>query len=63
MRFTGTRKIYLSATRLLDRAGAFLQVEGASSEGIVLDGGDLGGAAQTVAFKDGAMPASVKLRA
>jgi hypothetical protein len=63
MRFTGTRKIHMSATRLLDRAGAFLQVEGASSEGIVLDGGDLGGAAQTVTFKDGAMPASVKLRA
>jgi hypothetical protein len=53
----------MTATRLLDRAAAFLQIEGAGNDAIVIDGGDLGGAARTLAFTDGATPAAVKVRA
>jgi hypothetical protein len=63
LRFSRTRKVYLTAARLVNAAACFLQLEGASNEGITIDGGDLSAAAKTVAFKDGATPASVRLRA
>jgi hypothetical protein len=63
LRFTGTRRVYLAAARLLNAAACFLQLEGTTNEGITIDGGDLSGAAKTVTFRDGATPASVRLRA
>jgi polygalacturonase len=63
LRFIRTRKVYLTATRLLNAAASFLQLEGTSNDAITVDGGDLAGAAKTVTFKDGATPAAVKLRA
>jgi len=62
LRFSRTKKVYMTATRLLNGAGAFLQLEGADNESITVDGGDLAGAAKTVTFKDGASPDAVKLR-
>jgi hypothetical protein len=63
LRFTRTRKVYLTALRLLNAAACFLQLEGTTNEGITIDGGDLSAATKTVAFKDGATPAAVRLRA
>jgi len=63
LRFSRTRKVYLTALRLLTAAACFLQLEGTTNEGITIDGGDLSAATKTVAFKDGATPAAVRLRA
>jgi polygalacturonase len=62
LRFVGTTKVYLTATRLLNAARAFLQLEGADTDRIVVDGGDFSGAEKTVVFKDGATPAAVRAR-
>jgi len=50
----------LTATKVLTPAAVFLRVEGASSEGIVVDGGDLRKAAQQVVFENGATKESAK---
>jgi hypothetical protein len=63
LRFTGTRQVLLSATRLLTPAAVFLQLEGAANAGIIIDGGDLSPAVAPVACKHGAAESAVKLRA
>jgi polygalacturonase len=62
LRFIDSKKVYMSATRLLARASTFLQLEGAQNEGITLDGGDLSNASRPVAFRNGATASSVKVR-
>jgi polygalacturonase len=62
LRFTATRQVLLTAPRLLTPAAIYLQVEGTGNEQIVIDGGDLTKAATVLAFKDGAVKESVKLR-
>ena len=62
LRFIDTQDTLMSATRLLTPAAVFLQVEGANSGAITIDGGDLSKAAQPLAFKNGGMEKSVKLR-
>jgi len=62
LRFIDTKQTLLTAARLLTPCPAFLQVEGAANEGIILDGGDLSKAALPVAFKNGAGEKAVKLR-
>jgi len=62
LRFIETRDVMLSATRLLTPAAVFLRAEGASSSGILLDGGDVSKAAKSVAFEDGAPSDSVRVR-
>jgi hypothetical protein len=59
LRFMNTKDILLSSTRILTGAGTFLRVEGASSEGIVVNGGDLRKSAQLLAFENGATKAAV----
>ena len=59
----GARDVLISAARVLSPAAVFLQVEGAASRGITIDGGDLSKAAQPVSFRTGASRESVKLRA
>ncbi len=61
LRFIETQDVLLSAVRVISPAAIFLQVEGASSGGIKIDGGDLSKAAQLTAFKSGAFRESVKL--
>ncbi len=62
MRFVETHDALLSATRVLTPAAVFLQVEGAGSKGITVDGGDLSKAAAPVMFEGGAAKSAVKLR-
>jgi hypothetical protein len=62
LRFIETRDVLLSAARLLAPAAIFLQVEGAGSENIIVDGGDLSKAAKPVAFQNGGGEKAVKLR-
>jgi hypothetical protein len=63
LRFSETKDVLLTASRLLAPAAVFLQVEGGSSAGITIDGGDISKATTPLAFKDGAQSAAVKLRA
>jgi hypothetical protein len=62
LRFVETRDVLLTATRVLTPAAVFLQVEGAESQGITVDGGDISKAAAPVAFESGAAKSAVKLR-
>jgi len=62
MRFIESEDVLLSATRVLTPAAVFLQVEGAGSKHIKIDGGDLDKAASPLAFKAGADSKIVKLR-
>lgn len=61
MRLTDCKQVYMSATRVLTQSSPFLQVEGADTENIIVDGGDLSRAAQPAIFKDGASANAVKL--
>jgi hypothetical protein len=62
LRFSRTKQVYMNATRVLNRAAAFLQLEGAENGRILIDGGDLSDAAKMVVFKDGATDAAVRVR-
>ena len=62
LRFIETRDVLLTAGRALTPAAVFLQVEGAASQQITVDGGDLSKAATPVSFKASAPASSVKLR-
>jgi hypothetical protein len=63
LRFIDSRDVLLNATRLLTPAAIFLQVEGATSEAITIDGGDLSKAAKPLSFQNGGAEKAVKLRA
>jgi hypothetical protein len=62
LRFIETQDVLLTAARVLTPAAVFLQVEGAASRGITIDGGDLSKAASPMAFEAGAGKEAVKLR-
>jgi len=62
LRFINSKDILLTATKLLVASKTFLKVEGAASEGIVVDGGDLRKAIQQVAIENGATKESAKFR-
>ena len=62
LRFIESQDVLLSAVRLSKPSQVFLQVEGATSEAITVDGGDISKAVTPVAFKHGAAETSVKLR-
>lgn len=62
MRFVETQDVLLTASRVLTPAAAFLQVEGSSSKGLVVDGGDLSKAAQVLTFEAGAGKDAARLR-
>ncbi len=61
LRFIDSHDVLLTAARVLSTTPVFLQVEGADSRGIKIDGGDLSTAAQPVAFANGASKDSVRL--
>jgi hypothetical protein len=46
--------VLLTAARVLTPAAIFLQVEGAASEGIIIEGGDLRKAKNALNFSNGA---------
>jgi len=62
LRFIETRDVLLTAPRVLTPAAVFLEVEGAASQGITIDGGDISKAAAPLAFGVGAGKDAVKLR-
>src|SRR5205823_480518 len=62
LRFIETRDVLLTASRLLAPAAIFLQVEGAGSAGITVEGGDLSKAAKPLAFQNGSDQKAVRLR-
>ena len=62
LRFIETSDVLLSASRVLTPTALFLQVEGATTERITIDGGDLSRAAAPLSFKADAPKKSVKLR-
>lgn len=62
LRFIDAQQVLLTSPRILDTARVFLQVEGEASDRIVVDGGDVGSAAQPCAFTQGARSAAVRRR-
>jgi len=63
LRFINSKDVLLTAAKLVTPAATFLQVEGASSEGIIVNGSDFRKAGQALAFQNGASKESVKLQA
>ncbi len=61
LRFINSKDVLITGAKVLSPAGAFLRVEGAASDGIVVDGGDLRKAAKMTSIDNGAMDSSVKL--
>ena len=62
LRFIDSKDVLVSSSRVTSPAGVFLRIEGASSEGITIDGGDLSNAAKPVAIAADATENAVKLR-
>jgi Glycosyl hydrolases family 28 len=62
LRFIDTQDTLVTAPRVLTPAAAFLEVEGAGSHAITIEGGDLSKAATKVAFGSEAAKDAVKVR-
>ncbi len=62
MRFIDSKQALITAARVLTASSTFLQLEGDSNDGIIVEGGDLSKAASAVAYKSGATEKAVKLR-
>ena len=61
-RFINTKDVLITAARVLEVAKTFLKVEGAASEGIIINGTDLRKAELPVSYEQGAKKESVILR-
>jgi hypothetical protein len=61
VRLAATRDALFTASRVLTPCAAFLRVEGESSEGITVDGGDLSKAKAAVTFAGGAGKPAVRI--
>jgi hypothetical protein len=59
LRFVNSKDVMLTAVRLLSPAKTFLRVEGASSDNIILNNGDIKKAVNAIAFENGASKSSV----
>jgi hypothetical protein len=62
VRFIETSDALVSSPRVLTPAAAFLEVDGAGSKAITVDGGDLSKAATAVTYAGGAAASAVKVR-
>ena len=62
LRFIESSDSLITAPRLLAPAAAFLQVEGASSQSITVDGGDISKSSKPLSFASGATEKAVRLR-
>jgi hypothetical protein len=62
LRFIDTKDVLVSGTHLLTPSAPFLQLEGAGSASITVEGGDVSKASAPVAYKAGASETAVKLR-
>jgi hypothetical protein len=61
-RIQSSKQILITAPRLLDSTKVCLSLECSGNERIIVDGGDISGAAQPLVIKDGARKESVKFR-
>jgi SAM-dependent methyltransferase len=61
-RFIDSRDVLLNAVRVIKPGPVFLRVEGAESNGIMIDGGDISKSGSPVSLGAGAAESSVKLR-
>lgn len=61
LRFANTKDVLITAIKLLAPAATFLKVEGSSSGGIIVDGGDIRKATKLVLFENGATKDSVRI--
>ena len=62
LRFINTKDILLTATRVLTPAAVFLQVEGAASDGVIVEGGDLRKAKTALNCTNGATAAAAVVK-
>jgi polygalacturonase len=62
LRFRNSREVLVTAARLLTPTPVFLAVEGASTERVVIDGGNLSSAAKSLTITDGAQQSAVTIR-
>ncbi len=62
LRFINSKDVLLTATKVLTPAATFLRVEGPSSEGITIDGGDLRKTGQALVVANSAPKESVRIR-
>jgi hypothetical protein len=62
LRLINSKDVLITSARILTPAAVFLQVEGAASEGLVVDGGDLRKAGKAVSLQNGAIKKSVTYR-
>jgi hypothetical protein len=62
LRITNSKDVLITAIKLLSPAATFLKVEGSSSSGILVDGGDTRKAVKQVVFENGAVKKSVRLK-
>jgi polygalacturonase len=62
LRIQDSEHVLLTSPRVLGHSGAFLQIEGAHSANICIEGGDLSRASAPVIYAKGATENSVKLR-
>ena len=63
IRFIDSSEVLITGARLLKPASVFLQVEGAASKHIKIDGGDLSKAAKPLVLTRNAVKTAVKLQA
>jgi polygalacturonase len=63
VRMTGSKDILITASRALTPVKVFLKLEGAASEGIMIDGGDLRKAGKIIVAENSAQEKAVKVRA
>jgi polygalacturonase len=61
LRLVNTKDALFTGVRLLTNTATFLKIEGASSEGIIVNGGDIRKAAQALSLENGATAGSVKM--
>ena len=62
LRLIESRDVLITAPRLIGETAVFLQAEGAGTQSIIIDGGDLSKAARPIVLSSGAHPESVNLR-
>ncbi|HEX4040027.1 MAG TPA: glycosyl hydrolase family 28 protein [Acidobacteriaceae bacterium] len=62
LRFIDVQQVLVTAPRVLKAAKAFLHLEGADNQGILIDGGDLSQAKEPLATADGAEKSAVRFR-
>jgi hypothetical protein len=60
---TGSKDVLITASRALNPVNVFLKIEGAASEGIMIDGGDLRKAGKILLTENNAQEKAVKVRA